>query len=58
MATVSKRHSAICLATKIVIYEAVESDKKKSKMAKSFDIPKSSLSMILNAIVESMQCSC
>ena len=43
-----KRRSAVCLAIKVAIIEAVEAgDKRKSEVAKSFDIPKSSLSSIL-----------
>jgi len=47
MATAPNYRSAICLATTIAIIEAVESEKKKPEVAKSFDIPKSSWSMIL-----------
>ena len=52
-----QRHSAICLATKIAIIEAVEaSDKSKSEVAKLFDIPKSSLSSILKKKMNSDNC--
>ena len=41
------RCPAISLATKIAIIDAVESGKVKSEVAKSFDLPRSSLSTIL-----------